>query len=52
MDMFEWKYQLFYKENREVAKRKYQESTLFAQLIGDQVLVTQLKEEWKADYIE
>ncbi|HGI4821555.1 XRE family transcriptional regulator [Streptococcus agalactiae] len=52
IDMFEWKYQLFYKENREVAKRKYQESTLFAQLIGDQVLVTQLKEEWKADYIE
>lgn len=52
VSMLKWKYELFYRKDKECAVQCYEEASRFAQLIGNRYLVERLEKDWKEDFLE
>lgn len=51
VSMLRWKYELYYRKDRELAERWYEEASRFAHLMGNRYLVERLEKDWKEDFL-
>ncbi|AND80292.1 helix-turn-helix domain-containing protein [Streptococcus pantholopis] len=52
VDMLEWKYYLYVKQNFSRAQQKYQQAVQFSAMIDDAVLKENLEKEWQKDTLQ